>query len=106
MHIDDIKVGMGATLHDAPHCYPFTIIKILNEKRVVVQEDVCKRIDNNGSVGPQVYEYLPNHGGKRYEVSFRKNGKWVQAYQQADCGRNFYLGKRRRFNGANRMQNQ
>jgi len=93
-----IEVGMGATGFYPPNCHPYTIIKIVNEKRIVLQQDIANRIDKNGNgPGPQVYEYYPNPSGSTIDISLRKNGRWVPVGQLMDCGTRYYLGKRRKF---------
>ncbi len=99
---DDLQVGMGVTLFINPNCYPFTLIKIINDKRILVQEDKWTRIDKNTLPDRQVYEYMPNPMGKKYEVSLRKNGKWVPTGWNLNSERYFLFGARRRYDGTQR----
>lgn len=94
------QVGMGATEHRAPDCFPYTVIQVVNDKKLLLQLDRSVRIDKNGKRGPQIYEYYRDIYGDRIHVSLRKNGKWVPVGLNMQCGRNFYIGKRRRFVGS------
>ena len=97
---DDLQVGMGVTLYVPPNCYPYTIVKIINEKRMVIQEDKWTRLDKKSHSDRQVYEYLPNVMGKKYEISLRKNGRWVPTGWNMNWNRHIYFGARRRYDGS------
>ena len=70
-------VGMGATIHVGSDSYPATVIQVTrNGKRVVIQEDIATRIDNNGMSESQDYTYEPNPKGEIHIVTLRKDGRY------------------------------
>ncbi len=63
-------VGMGATIHVGSDSYPATVIQVTrNGKRLVIQEDIAIRIDNNGMSESQEYTYEPNPHGDIHIVT-------------------------------------
>lgn len=50
------EVGMGATEVVGSDRYPYTIVKVVNPKKIVVQRDDYRRTDNNGQSELQTYE--------------------------------------------------
>lgn len=70
-------IGMGATIHVGSDSYPATVIQVTrNGKRVVIQEDIATRIDNNGLSESQEYTYMPNPQGEIHIVTLRKDGRY------------------------------
>lgn len=70
-------LGMGATIHVGSDSYPATVIQVTrNGKRVVVQEDIATRIDNNGMSDSQDYTYEPNPDGEIHVATLRKDGRY------------------------------
>jgi len=73
-------VGMGATIHVGSDSYPATVIQVTrNGKRVVIQEDIAIRIDNNGMSESQEYTYEPNPQGTIHIVTLRKDGRYRES---------------------------
>jgi len=71
------QVGMGATKNHVNDSYPYTVIRILSARRIVVQADKFKRTDSNGYyTEDQDYEFIPNPDGAEIELSYRKDGYW------------------------------
>lgn len=72
------EVGMGVTLCMWSDRHPYTVVKVLSNRRIVVQEDNYKRIDDNGMSECQKYEYTPNPEASEVIVTLRKNGQWKE----------------------------
>jgi len=69
-------VGMGATKIMFSDRHPYTVIEVMSEKRIKVQEDSATRTDKNGFSESQEYTYEPNPNGTVYTLSLRKDGRW------------------------------
>lgn len=87
-----IKVGMGATYGIGSDRYPFTVVEVLSETRVVVQADRYKRIDKNGLSELQEYEYTPDPEACRTIVTRRKQGDDYVWRKQGDGKGGGYFG--------------
>jgi hypothetical protein len=71
------EVGMGATIQIGSDSIPATIIQVTrNNRRVVVQEDLATRTDNNGMSDSQQYTYQADPQGAIYIATLRKDGKY------------------------------
>ena len=71
------EVGMGATINYWSDRHPGTIIQVTrNYKRIVIQEDIATRIDNNGMSESQKYTYQPDPNGVIYIATLRKDGRY------------------------------
>ncbi len=72
-------VGMGATQQVGSDCYPYTIVKVISDKRIVVQADNAVPDHDNGYnyYSNQVWIFTPNTDAKEITLSLRKNGKWL-----------------------------
>lgn len=88
-------VGMGATELQYTDRDAYTIVEILSEKRILVQEDKAIRKDNNGMSEMQVWEFEPNPNAKRTIVSLCKDGRWHKGTNQK--GNIFTLGERDKY---------
>jgi len=74
---EDPSLGMGATIHIGSDRVAATIIQIThNYKRIVLQEDMATRTDQNGMSESQTYTYQPDFNGKLWYASKRKDGRW------------------------------
>lgn len=71
-----IEVGQGAVFGIGSDRYPYTIVKIVNDKKVVVQADHYRRTDNNGQSTSQTYEFTPNPQACEITVTRRTDGSW------------------------------
>lgn len=91
-------VGMGATLHVGSDSYPATVIQVTrNGKRVVIQEDIATRIDNNGMSDSQDYTYEPNPEGELTVVTLRKDGSYRIEGQYGRGSTRVSIGFRRKY---------
>lgn len=101
--IETIEVGSGATYGVGSDCYPYTVVEIINEKKVVVQADKYEADKDNGYdyYGNQVYKYFTDQNGGRKIVTLRKNGMWLpvgSVVSRGGCYANgFSLGFRRAY---------
>lgn len=92
------EVNMGCTLHVGSDYYPYTIIKVINEKKIIVTPDIYKRIDDNGEyTEDQQYEYLTNYDGKQETYTKRKNGAWFAKGSSLRGGCPLIIGVRRAY---------
>lgn len=87
------KVGMGATQGVGSDRYPFTVVEVINDRKIVVQGDSYRRTDSNGLSESQSYEYTPNPDAQRIVVTKRKNGRWYEQGQPMGHGA-FNIGHR------------
>jgi hypothetical protein len=71
------EIGMGVTWSVGSDRYPGTIVEIYhNDKRIVIQEDIAIRTDDNGMSESQTYKFETNPSGTIYHASLRKDGRW------------------------------
>lgn len=88
------EVGMAATIQIGSDSYPATVIQVTrNGKRVVVQEDLSTRIDNNGMSDSQQYQYQIDLTGTIYIATLRKDG----TYRVTGGKLPIHLGSRRKY---------
>lgn len=94
--MSEIKVGDGATRHSGSDRYPYTVIRVVSPRRLVLQEDRAIRTDKNGPfTEQQEYTYERDENGSTVIVSLRGNGGWYEVGQPAS-GRSFTIGYRDR----------
>ena len=75
------EVGMGATYEIGSDCYPYTIVEVINEKTIVVQEDKYEADSSDGKYdyySNQKYTYKPNLDASKKVYTLRKNGCWIK----------------------------
>lgn len=86
-------VGMGATRLGWTDRYPYTIVEVINERRIVVQADNYRVIRGSAHDGSAEYEYTPDIDAPLITVTKRKDGKW------REMGRSnlFTIGERSRY---------
>jgi len=88
------EVGMAATIHIGSDSHPATVIQVTrNGKRVVVQEDLATRTDNNGMSESQQYTYQADPTGAIYIATLRKDG----SYRVTGGKMPIHLGSRRKY---------
>ena len=88
------EVGMGATECCWSDRHPYTIITVVNTRKIIVQADKAIRTDKNGMSEDQVYEYKPDLNGSTYVLTLHKNGKWIRMHDSMNDGNPFSLGHR------------
>lgn len=91
-------VGMGATELMYTDRKPYTIVEIIDEKTIVVQEDKAIRLDDNGMSECQDYEFQSNPEAPKVTLvkktsSKVPNGRWVRKGSSINSN-SFLIGKR------------
>lgn len=87
------EVGMGVTELCYSDRHPYTIIEIINAKKVVVQGDKAVRTDKNGMSDAQSYEYSANPEGRVLTLTLRTDGHW-RAVGAGKGSNVFMIGRR------------
>lgn len=91
------EVGDGMTKVVGSDRYPFTVVKVSpSGRRIEVRADnaLVKPARKSGIVE---YEYTYDEDAPAYELSLRKNGRWVIIGESARSGSHFVLGQRRKY---------
>lgn len=91
------KVGMGATMIGWTDRHAYTVVEVKSARHVVVQRDAVKRVDMNGISESQRYEFSADPEGEMYEVTRRKNGRWVIKGESMKNGTKFVIGHREEY---------
>lgn len=97
LYPDDLKiakVGTGATAHVGSDRYPYTVVEVISDKKLVVQRDEFRRTDSNGFSESQTYEYTANPDAEKVVITLRGNGRWVRQGESAKGGTGFSIGHR------------
>lgn len=89
-----LKVGIGATKFSGSDRYPYTVVEVVSDKKVILQADIAKRTDKNGLSEIQTYEYTPDPDAEKIVVTLRKNGRWVRDGESMKGGTGFHIGHR------------
>jgi hypothetical protein len=87
--VEDIKIGMGATLLSWSDRLPATVIEFFKKGKtfyVVVQCDDYKRTDDNGMSENQEYEYSRNTDGGKATFRIEKDGSFTRVYKALKTG--------------------
>ena len=95
--VEIVVVGMGATYCVGSDCYPYTVVEVINQKKIVVTSDMYKATDKSEYYGSQDYTYTSNPDGHRMVLTLRKNGRWIPqgSPMRGSCG--FTIGYRRAY---------
>jgi len=89
------EVGMGATKQVGSDSYAYTIIDVVNDRKIVVQADhqhCTSGNQHNSEV--QEWECKANPNGAIEVVTLRKNGRWVPLGQDKNSS-GFGIGFRK-----------
>ena len=89
------EIGMGVTRLSWSDRDPYTIVKVISPKRIVVKEDDAKRIDTNGMSECQTYEYTRNDNNPEVILTLRKYG-WRQV-GDGKKGTGWRIGEREKY---------
>jgi hypothetical protein len=87
---------MGATEICWSDRHAYTIIEVINDKKIVVQQDKATRTDTNGMSDAQSYAFSPDPNGPKRTLTLRKNGRWVPVGQGMNDD-NFVIGMRQEY---------
>jgi len=92
------EVGMGVTRLSYTDRSPYTIITVISEKEIIIQEDDARRIDQNGMSESQQYEFTPNPEGYTLTLTLRRSGRWIEKGCSDTKGATAYLvGQRMKY---------
>lgn len=91
------EVGMGATHRVGSDSYPYTIVEVVSDKKIIVQQDAARRTDSNGLSESQEYEYTRNPDSPKIVVTKRKDGRWRRQGESITSTMTFSLGVRRMY---------
>jgi hypothetical protein len=87
------KVGMGVTQIVGSDRYPFTIVRVINDKKIVVTKD---SVGPNKKIDPeQSYDYQTNWDGFNIILTLRNNGRWREQGEPTKGGCPWHIGSRR-----------
>lgn len=90
----NFTIGDGATIHTGSDMRPATIISIRSDgKKIIIQDDIATRLDNNGMSELQDYSYSRNEDGAMHVITKRKDG----SYRISGSKQLVTLGCRRRY---------
>ena len=86
--------GMGVTYGCGSDCYPFTVLEVINERTLVIQEDVAVADKTKtGGMGHQNWIVTRNCNGPTTTITLRNNGKWYQKGEpKGSC--DYFVGRR------------
>ena len=88
-------VGMGATELMYSDRHPYTIIEVINPKRIKVRADRAIRVDKKGESEQQDYKYIQQHDTPGIILVLNKSGRWKQFKNPK--GSTFLIGKREEY---------
>lgn len=91
--LEDIEIGTGATMICRDDKLPFTVVEIIDDTHITVQEDDshCYNVEK------QYYKYTKKLAGYKCSLSKRKNGQWYIVGQTMHSGWPFTVGLRERW---------
>lgn len=95
--MDEIKVGDGVTWHIGSDRYPYTVIEVVGNFLLKIQEDTAVRTDSNGFSEQQEYEFKPNPEGTVKVITRRNNGRWHERGRDKTRGDVYTIGERLRY---------
>jgi hypothetical protein len=91
------EVGMGATKLLYSDRHACTIVQVIDDDTVMVQEDQAHRTDTRGMSEAQEYEYTPDPTAQFEPFSRRKNGVWVRIGESMKQGTKLCIGVRQAY---------
>ena len=89
-------VGMGVTEYGWSDRYPYTIIEVVNERTLRIQEDQAKLPKGDSIFGRQDWIITPNPNGHIITITKRKNGKWKEL-GRSQGSNTFGIGRRTKY---------
>lgn len=90
-----IEVGKGMSNGFNGDCYPYTIVKIISPKKIVVQADSYRVIEKEAQFkeGRLECEFTPNPNGALITLTQRKNRRWVEVGTGMNSGWRWSCGR-------------
>lgn len=92
----DPQPGDGGWYNVGSDRYPFTVIKRLSPKRILVQEDTSTAGEGHDRYGKQVWEYSRDLSGRTKTFTLRKTGYWKEC-GTSRYGSTAFFGERQRY---------
>lgn len=89
------EVGDGATISIGSDRFPATIVEVLENGKVRIQQDNYKLVSGTEQDGSAVYSYSPDKDGNKYLCYQDQRGNWKV---WGDLNKHVALGSRRRYN--------
>lgn len=89
------EVGMGVTEVMFSDRHPYTVVRILTPKRIVVKADQAVRIDGRGFSDAQEYEYKEWPDAPEVVLFLNKHGRWKRLGDA--LGSTFLVGRREEY---------
>jgi len=89
------EVGMGVTELCYSDRHPYTVVKILSEKKIQVKPDTAIRIDKNGASESQEYTYQICEEAEPITLRLNKHGGWKQVGNPD--GWTYFIGEREEY---------
>ena len=75
------QVGMGASEQVGSDRYPYTIIEVVSDRKIVVRADAWRITSGSEHDGSARYIFSANPHGTERTLTLRKNGRWCQQRQ-------------------------
>lgn len=94
-------VGIGATQRVGSDCYPFTVVEVVNDRKIVVQPDNATPAEGFDYYSHQVYTYSPCLEAEKITLTLRKDGRWIREKESLKSS-GFYIGNRRSYQDPHR----
>lgn len=92
------EIGMGATMPVGSDRYPYTIVSVSdNKKIIVVQADDYTATKDSDYYSNQKYTYASNPKAEMETFKLRKNGAYVREGESMDRGSRLWIGERRAY---------
>ena len=89
------EVGMGVTEIMFSDRHPYTVVRILTPKRIVVTADEATRVDGWGASESQEYRYASDPDAPEVTLFLNKYGKWKRLGDAQ--GSTFLIGRREEY---------
>jgi len=89
------EIGMGVTELMYSDRHPYTVVKVLTTKRIVVKADIATRIDKNGYSESQEYRYEQDPQTAEVVLFLNKFGRWKRAGDAQ--GSTYLIGRREEY---------
>lgn len=89
------EIGMGVTEIMFSDRHPYTVVRILTPKRIVVKADKAIRIDGRGCSETQEYAYIECPDEAEVVLFLNKHGKWKRLGDAQ--GSTFLVGRREEY---------
>ena len=90
-------IGDGVTELCYSDRHVYTIIKIVSNKEIIIQQDNAKRLDPKGMSDCQQYDYSTDKTGETVKITKRNDKKWYTKGIPMRYSNRFIIGIRNRY---------